>query len=135
MTHLLIVDDDLKDLRLAYDVARSVGFSDIEGRTNCEQTRQFLDAALLGKCLMPDAIVIDLILGQESGYELLRYCYSNPSLASIPVIVWTNMGEEQRGLCSLFKVRNFVSKDDDTVLRDALQELRESSGAAHQKCA
>lgn len=53
-------------------ILRSVRFADIEGRTNLEQARQFLDAALLGKCLMPDAIIIDILLGKESTGELLR---------------------------------------------------------------
>lgn len=127
MTHLLIVDDDLKDLRFAHDVARSVGFADIEGRTNFEDARRFLEAALQGKCLMPDAIIIDLLLGKESGVELLRYCYSNPRLAAIPVIVWTILGEDQRELCSIFNVRSFLTKTDDNhALHDELNQLRMS---------
>jgi CheY-like chemotaxis protein len=81
MNRLLIVDDDPKDMWYAYDVARSVGFVDIEGKASCEQTVQFLEAAHLGKCLMPDVIIVDLLLGKESGYEVLRYCNSKPDLA------------------------------------------------------
>jgi CheY-like chemotaxis protein len=126
MDRLLIVDDDLKDMRLAHDTARSLGFTDIEGRTGVDQTITYLEAALVGKCLLPDAIVIDLNLGSDSGYVLLRYCCSNPGLASIPVVVWSILGEHQRDLCSVFRVRAFVTKDDEEYdLRAALRELQE----------
>ena len=63
-----------------------------------------------GKAELPDKIVLDLDLGYESGYELLRYWHSNPKLSSIQVIVWTVMGEEQQEICKLFKVQAVVSK-------------------------
>lgn len=126
MNVLLIVDDDLKDLRYANDIALSVGFSDIEGRTSAEQARIYLNAALEGKCHLPDAMVIDLQLGKESGYELIRHCLSHPRLASIPTVVWSILGESQRELCGLFKVRSVVAKKGrEGRLREALRELQE----------
>jgi CheY-like chemotaxis protein len=125
MDRLLIVEDDVKDMRQACDAAVSLGFRDIEGRSSLEQTVTFLEAGLQGKCLLPDAIVIDLNLGNDSGYELIRFCYSNPDLAAIPVIVWSVLGEHQRGLCAVFKVKCFVTKgDEEYTLRDALREVQ-----------
>lgn len=129
MDKLLVVDDDVKDLQLALDIARSVGFRDIEGRTSFDGAMKYLEAALLGECHFPDAVIIDLNLGQDSGYELLRYCYTHARLSSIPVIVWSILGDHQRELCAVFKIRSYVEKwDKEEGLRAALKELREQTG-------
>jgi hypothetical protein len=41
----------------------------------------------------PDAFVIDLDPGLESGYEILRLRHSRLQWQSIKVIVWTMLGE------------------------------------------
>jgi CheY-like chemotaxis protein len=83
--------------------------------------RVLLDAGLLGETSLPDAIILDLDLGYESGYELLRFWHSTPQLSKIPLIVWTVAGDEQREICGLFKVNAYVSKMDDiSQLRNVL---------------
>ncbi len=55
-------------------------------------------------------MVLDLDLGYESGFEILRFWHSNPELSKIKMVVWTALGNEQRELCRLFGVRSVVSK-------------------------
>ena len=50
---------------------------------------------------LPDLIILDLDLGYESGFELLRFWHRNSELSSIRLIVWTAMGEEQQHICRL----------------------------------
>ena len=122
MSRLLIVEDQPNDLRNAAEVARSLGFTSVEARASSMAARLLLDGGLLGETHLPDAIILDLDLGYESGYELLRFWHSTPQLSKIPLIVWTVAGEEQREICGLFKVNAFVSKSDDIgQLREALR--------------
>jgi len=39
----------------------------------------------------PDLILLDIILPKKSGFEVMKYISSKPELASIPVIVLTNL--------------------------------------------
>jgi CheY-like chemotaxis protein len=117
---LLIVEDHATDLRLAADVAKSLGVLDVEARTSASAAKNHLDAGLEGDATLPDIIVLDLDLGYESGYELLRFWHGNPKLAGIRMLVWTVMGEEQREICAMFKVDAVVPKSGGT---SALKEM------------
>jgi len=123
----LLVEDELKDLKFASDTARSIGIEEIEARTTLQAARSYLDKALQDEVPLPDCIVLDLNLGYESGYELLRYWHSTPRLAQIPIIVWSILGDEQREMCKLFKVDSFVAKwEGAEAFRDALVKLQQS---------
>jgi CheY-like chemotaxis protein len=127
LKRLLLVEDELKDLKFASDTARSIGIEEIEARTTLQAARSYLDKALQDEVPLPDCIVLDLNLGYESGYELLRYWHSTPRLAQIPVIVWSILGDEQREMCKLFKVDSFVAKwEGAEAFRDALVKLQQS---------
>ena len=73
---------------------------------------------------LPDLIIVDLDLGYESGFELLRFWHGNPALSTIRLIVWTAMGEEQQHICRLFKVDAVISKTEGIdALRRAIEPL------------
>jgi len=126
---LLLVEDDPKDLRFAVEVAQQLGITDVEARTSPDGARSYLDKGLQGECALPDGIILDLDLGYESGYELLRLWHSTPRLHSIPLIVWSVLGDEQRDICSLFNVTSFVGKwEGEAALREALRGLQPTAG-------
>lgn len=128
MTRLLIVEDQPKDLRAAADVARSLGFTTIEARASAMAAKVFLEKGLEGENSLPEAIILDLDLGYESGFELMRFWHGNPRLSKIRLIVWTVMGDEQREICQLFKVDAYVSKLGDIgLLREALNGLEHAA--------
>lgn len=123
MKTLLLIDDEPRDLRVAAEVASSLGIPDVLAQPSIERAREFLDNALKGRNALPDAIVLDLDFGYESGFELLRFWHSTPQLAVIPLIVWSIV-EEQREVCELFKVSSFVSKwQGPSALSEALAKL------------
>jgi CheY-like chemotaxis protein len=107
---LLIVEDQPNDLRLATSVAQELGFSHVEARASITAAREFLEQTLNGSERLPDAIVLDLDLGYESGFELLRFWHSDPRLSKIPVVVWTILGDQYREICEMFKVRGYIDK-------------------------
>jgi CheY-like chemotaxis protein len=125
---LLVIEDEPKDMRNAADSARLVGFSDVEGRNSPQAARIYLEDRLASGTQLPDGILLDLDFGYDSGYELLRFWHSTPKLREIPLIVWSILGEEQRQMCELFKVKKFVGKwESSDVLRDALKSIVQSA--------
>src|SRR5579872_6104395 len=108
---------------MAADAANSLGIEDIQVYKTVHGARSHLEAGLSGGKPLPDGIILDLDLGLESGFELLRYWHSTPQLAKIPLIVWSIV-EEQREVCELFKINRFVSKwEGINALREALEQM------------
>jgi CheY-like chemotaxis protein len=124
VNRLLVIEDEPKDLMLAAETARSMGIAEVVARTSLEAARKYLDEGLEGAGPLPDGIILDLSLGYESGYELLRFWHSNPKLSKIPLMVWSVRADNQREMCKLFNVTSFVSKwEGDEALREALRKL------------
>lgn len=48
--------------------------------------------------VQPDCIVIDVMLAEVSGWDVLKYIKSNPALAAIPVVMLTTKDGEPEGL-------------------------------------
>jgi len=121
---LLIVEDHANDLHMAARAAEAAGFSQVNARASAETAKEYLETALRKGEPLPDAIILDLDLGYDSGFELLRFWHGNPRLAKIPVIVWTILGDQYREVCRMFKVSAYVYKGEDiSVLRQVLSGL------------
>lgn len=123
MATLLIVEDQPSDLQAAADISHSLGFSDVKARTTARAAHNYLEAALEGKEAIPDVVVVDLDLGYDSGFELLRFWHSRRELSDVSrMVVWTAMGEEQMEICRLFKITAVVPKSEGIeALRHAIQ--------------
>jgi DNA-binding response OmpR family regulator len=122
---VLIVEDQPSDLRIAIAAAQESGFADVEARSSIAAARDFLQKALDEGRSLPDAIVLDLDLGYESGFELLRYWHSNLQLSKVPVVVWTILGNQYREICEMFKVNAYLDKGaGGPALRSTLAGLK-----------
>ncbi|MBP9691510.1 response regulator, partial [Candidatus Woesebacteria bacterium] len=42
----------------------------------------------------PDILILDLIMPQKDGFEVLAELQKNPSLATIPVLVFSTLGQD-----------------------------------------
>lgn len=86
---VLIVEDD-SDLRelLAFNF-ESKGF-DVETATDGVEALDLLSKS----SDLPDAIILELLLPEIDGLELLRRCGGDDRLAEIPTIVLTAVGDE-----------------------------------------
>ena len=130
MASLLILEDDPQDMRAASEAAAQAGFSATQVLTSPEQAAVLLGNQIEDGQSFPDAMVIDLDLGQESGFELLRFCHKNHLMARIQVVVWTVLGDPQREICRLFGVQEFVSKHDGPeALLEVLMRLNQKDRA------
>lgn len=123
MKRLMLVEDQPNDVRAAASVAEALGIDNVQACKTVHSALSSLEKGLNGEAPLPDGIVLDLDLGLESGYELLRFWHSSSQLNRIPVIVWSVI-EKQREVCELFKVKSFVSKVDGMgAFREALGQL------------
>lgn len=121
---LLLVENETKDIRFATEIAHVVGIPAVEVKTTLRAAVEHLEKGLSGVESLPEGIVLDLDLGYDSGYELMRYRHTSPRLSQIPLIVWSILGEEQRDMCELFKVNRYVGKWEGALaFREALETL------------
>lgn len=111
MALLLLLEDNLNDIRTASDVARKAGFSEIEALVSPSLAASRLANAIEDHATLPDVLLLDLDLGMESGFELLRFVHSNRLMTKLRVVVWTAMGEHEREICQLFGIDEFVAKE------------------------
>jgi hypothetical protein len=56
--HVLVLEDDSKDLWLAVETARAVGFYDVEAFVSLEPAMQRIEEGLRGERPLPGAIVL-----------------------------------------------------------------------------
>lgn len=124
MALLLILEDNPRDLGVATDIALKAGFSDVLAHSCSSMAEVILGNAIEDGKSLPDAMILDLDLGLDgSGFELLRFCHKNRLFPRIHVIVWT-VKEEQREVCHLFGVQEFVGKrEGPDALYDALVKI------------
>jgi CheY-like chemotaxis protein len=121
---VLIIEDQPSDLKIAANAAERSGFSVVEARSSSGAAKAYLEKGLEGTRPLPDAIVLDIDLGHESGFELLRYWYGDPRLSKIPLFVWTILGQQYEEMCQMFKVKGYIHKGDGgSALRSALDGL------------
>lgn len=53
------------------------------------------EAVPIIKSALPDVVVLDLILPKKTGFEVLEEIKSDPQLKQIPVVVLSNLGQDE----------------------------------------
>lgn len=79
---ILVLDDDTDDIQLARDYLNSERFH-VLGMTNPERALE------LAAQLLPAAVIVDVLMPQRSGWDVLRDLKASPETGHIPVIVWS----------------------------------------------
>lgn len=80
MATILVVEDTLTQAEIMVGALRKAGFTTI-AVTSSE------DAKLKINQQKPDAIVLDVVLPGESGFELCREIKENPATKGIPIVI------------------------------------------------
>ena len=113
-------------MRRATAALAELGLGKTVSATSVAEAFRYLDGVREGKHEAPALIVLDLSLGYESGFEILRRWKSDHNLSRIQIVVWTQMGEREQELCRLFGLKHVISKFSDvSELQDA---VKNSSG-------
>src|SRR3990167_9045667 len=66
-----------------------------QGRFSVTLAMDGESATRLAKSAHPDLIVLDLILPKKSGFDVLKELKADPQLQKIPVIVLSNLGQDE----------------------------------------
>ena len=88
MTKILIIEDDkfLRELiaqklvKEGYDVSEA-----IDGEEGVKKTKE----------VKPDLVLLDLILPEMDGFEVLSRIKEDPTVSSVPVIILSNLGQKE----------------------------------------
>jgi CheY-like chemotaxis protein len=127
----LIIEDNPNDIRIAARIARTTGFEDVEASTSLDRAIESIQEGLRGVKSPPDAIILDLNLGYDSGFEVVRHWRTKWANSNMRMIVWSVIGEHTRELCALFHVDAFVSKwQGEEALSKALQQVTGASSGS-----
>jgi two-component system, chemotaxis family, response regulator PixH len=90
MATVLVVEDTRTDAELVLGTLRQSGFETILASSS-------EDAKLMIDQQKPDAIVLDVVLPGESGFELCRALKADPATSNIPIVMCsTKSGEIDR---------------------------------------
>lgn len=122
---VLLVEDKTSDSDRCRAVLHQMGYDGVQLITNLQLALEYLDDVLEKLTYPPDAIVLDLGLGYDSGYDILRKCNANPKLQRVPILVWTKQADEHSEAFSAYLgAKDYLVKTRDLMsLRKALARL------------
>ena len=113
---VLVVDDEPDAAEFVRDALRTEGFRAMVARDG----RQALE---LVKRRRPDLVVLDIMMPEMSGFEVLEALRGDRTMAGLPVLVLTARGgkdDAARGLA--LGARRYMSKPVD--VKDLIAEVR-----------
>jgi CheY-like chemotaxis protein len=122
---ILLIEDTPDDSDTCANSLHELGYDGVQLITRLLSAEQHLDDIVAGLTTAPAAIVLDLGLGLDSGFTVLRKCHAEPKLQKIPILVWTRHTDSlSQTFSDYLGVQNFVRKTEDpSELREALRLL------------
>lgn len=120
--HAVVIDDNKDDLFIATRLLRKIGIKDVTQFSRIPESIVFLENIAEGNRPCPDFIVLDLNVGYDSGFEVLRLYKSNPRLQACDIIVWTASGAIEKELCEHFGVECVPKSGGDSALVAAVSK-------------
>lgn len=116
---ILIVEDDRFLQKILLLKFAAEGFDVTAASDGDEALKQILADP-------PDLILLDLILPKMNGFELLTEMRTNPKTRQLPVIVLSNLGQEE----DIRRVRDLGAMDflvkSNLSIQDVVQRAKES---------
>ena len=117
---ILVIDDDPDYRELLWIVLERMGWNHVVvARDGVEGLRRIYDGR-------PDLILLDLMMPDIRGYDVVRWLKADPGMASIPVVAITGAGgaasEEQArdAGCDAFLAKPFDLSDLEVMLKKYL---------------
>lgn len=119
---VVIIEDSHDDSFLATRILNSTGVANVTRFARIPEALVFLEEIAEGSRGCPHLILLDLNVGLDSGFEILRFYKSNPALHSCRVIVWTGSGSIEKELCEHFGVECVGKGDGEAALATAIRK-------------
>jgi two-component system cell cycle response regulator DivK len=107
MTTVLIVEDNVKNMKLVRDLLKAKGYDTLEAATG----QQGVDLALAHT---PDLVLMDIQLPDINGIEAFERIRADPRMAAVPVVAFTaSVTPSDRKRITQAGFSGFVSKPID----------------------
>jgi CheY-like chemotaxis protein len=131
---ILLIEDDPTASDTCTRALHDLGFDGVQLITHLMAAEYHLDDIISKLTRPPAAIVLDLGLGPDSGFTLLRKCHAEPRLQRVPILVWTKHTDDlSKTFSEYLGAEDFLVKSgDEQELRQALARLlapKEASSA------
>lgn len=122
---ILLIEDEGVASNACAAALHDLGYDGVQLITHLLEAEQHLDDIVSNLVAAPAAIVLDLGLGSDSGFAVLRKCHAEPKLQQVPILVWTKHSDDLAATFSRFLgARDFLVKSrDEQELREALKRL------------
>jgi CheY-like chemotaxis protein len=122
---ILLIEDHSSDSDICTRALHDLGFDGVQLITHLMAADYHLDDIISKLTRPPAAIVLDLGLGLDSGFTLLRKCHAEPGLQRVPILVWTKHTDDlSKTFSEYLGAEDFLVKsDDEQELRQALTRL------------
>jgi CheY-like chemotaxis protein len=122
---ILLIEDQAHASDACTKALHDLGYNGVQLITSLMEAEQHLEDIVSHLTETPAAIVLDLGLGVDSGFAVLRKCHSEPRLQQIPILVWTKHTDDLARIFSEYLgAQDFLVKSrDEQELSDALKGL------------
>jgi len=122
---ILLIEDQPAFSDTCTKTLHELGYDGVQLITHVMEAENHLDDIVSNLTDAPAAIVLDLGLGMDSGFTLLRKCHAEPRLRQVPILVWTKHTDDlSKTFSDYLGVKDFLVKSGDPQqLRDALKRL------------
>ena len=118
---VVVIEDSSDDLWIATRVLNGIGIREVATFSRIPEAMIYLEEIAAGARDCPDLMLLDLNLGNDSGFEVLRYYKSTPGLQKCQIIVWSGSGAIEKELCKHFGVECVDKGEGDAALAAAIR--------------
>lgn len=125
--NILLVEDDETDVLL---IRKTLQHDRIANKLDhvvdgIEAMRYLRKESPYSEAPRPDLVLLDLNMPRKSGREVLKECYEDDSLRTIPIVVFTSSDDERDVMASYnYKASSYVTKPVDLIqFRKVLADL------------
>ena len=106
MHKILLVDDEVVGLEILKDLLESSGYEVEAATSGAEALEKFSEGF--------DLVVLDIMLPQMDGYEIVRRIRAHPVAGGVPVVMLTALkGEEDRKKAAEAGANDYITKPVD----------------------
>lgn len=120
-TKILIVEDDPFLLKAYQSKFKNSGFE-------VQIATDGVDALKILESFLPNVIVLDLVMPRKDGFATLEEIKANPKLKDIPVIVASNLGQQEE----IDRVKKLGAVDcitkSDLSMSDLIKKINQYAG-------
>jgi CheY-like chemotaxis protein len=121
--HVVVIEDSPNDQWIATRVLKSIGIREVITFARIPEAMLYLEEIAAGTRDCPDLILLDLNLGNDSGFEVLRFYKSTPSIQQCQILVWSGSGAIEKELCKHFGVDCIPKEEGEVELATAIWNL------------